>query len=66
TRSLLSAIPHPNPVVEKNRIALTYDKNEAGVDYSAGILHKLTDTHSVLATDEEFIKWQAEAEAFSL
>ena len=66
TRSLLSAIPHPNPVVEKNRIALTYDKNEAGVDYSAGILHKLTDTHSVLATDEEFIKWQAEADTFNL
>ena len=66
TRSLLSAIPHPNPVVEKNRIALTYDKNEAGVDYSAGILHKLTDTHSVLATDEEFIKWQEEADTFNL
>ena len=66
TRSLLSAIPHPNPVVEKNRIALTYDKNAEGVDYSAGRLHQLSGTHSVLATDEEFEKWKAEAESFTL
>ncbi|MBR2676247.1 MAG: ABC transporter ATP-binding protein [Solobacterium sp.] len=57
TRSLLSAIPHPNPRVEKKRIALEYDKEKEGVDYTKGHLHKMTDTHSVLATDEEFEKW---------
>ncbi len=57
TRSLLSAIPHPNPRVEKKRIAVEYDKEKEGVDYTKGHLHKLTDTHSVLATDEEFAKW---------
>ncbi len=57
TKSLLSAIPHPNPVVEKARTALTYDKNAEGVDYTKGTYHKLTDTHSVLATEEEFSKW---------
>lgn len=57
TKSLLSAIPHPNPIVEKARVALTYDKNKEGVDYNAGSVHELTPTHSVLATDEEFAKW---------
>ncbi len=57
TRSLLSAIPRPNPRVEKKRIAVEYDKEKEGVDYTKGHLHKLTDTHSVLATDEEFEKW---------
>jgi len=57
TRSLLSAIPHPNPIVEKQRIAMTYDKNKSGVDYAKGIIHQLTETHSVLATNEEFEKW---------
>jgi len=57
TISLLSAIPHPNPVVEKNRTAITYDKDKEGVDYTKGIIHKLSDTHLVLATEEEFRKW---------
>ena len=57
TKSLLSAIPHPNPIVEKKRIALTYNKDEQGVDYEAGYEHVLTETHKVLATDEEFEKW---------
>jgi len=59
TRSLLSAIPHPNPRVEKTRVALTYDKDKEGVDYTKGVLHQLTDTHSVLATEEEFEKWMS-------
>lgn len=57
TKSLLSAIPHPNPIVEKNRVAITYDKEKEGVDYTKGVQHKLTDTHIVLATDEEFSRW---------
>lgn len=57
TRSLLSAIPHPNPIVEKNRVALEYNKEKEGVDYTKGVIHQLTKTHSVLATEEEFAKW---------
>ena len=57
TKSLLSAIPHPNPIVEKKRVALTYNKDEMGVDYTAGYEHILSETHKVLATDEEFAKW---------
>lgn len=57
TKSLLSAIPHPNPIIEKQRVALTYDKQKEGVDYSKGVIHQITKTHSVLATNEEFEKW---------
>lgn len=57
TKSLLSAIPYPNPIVEKKRVALVYDKEKEGVDYTKGVEHKLSDTHFVLATDEEFAKW---------
>ena len=28
TKSLLSAIPHPNPRFEKTRVALSYDKED--------------------------------------
>jgi len=61
TKSLLSAIPHPNPIVEKKRVALTYNKDEMGVDYTAGHEHVLSETHKVLATDEEFAKWSKES-----
>ena len=57
TISLLSAIPHPNPEVEKKRKAITYDKDKEGVDYTKGTIHYVSDTHYVLATDEEFDKW---------
>ena len=61
TKSLLSAIPHPNPIVEKQRQALTYNKDNDGVDYHSGYEHEITETHKVLATDEQFARWQEEA-----
>lgn len=57
TKSLLSAIPHPNPIVEKKRVALVYDKDKEGIDYTKGVVHHLSDTHSVLATNDEYGKW---------
>lgn len=60
TKSLLSAIPHPNPHVEKKRIALSYDAAKQGVNYTKGMVHTLSDTHQVLATQEEFARWSLE------
>ncbi len=60
TKSLLSAIPKPNPIVEKKRTAMEYDKDKEGVVYANGTIHQVTDTHSVLATDEEYEKWSKE------
>lgn len=57
TKSLLSAIPAPNPVVEKNRIALSYDYKTSGIDYNKGTEHLVEGTHFVKCTDEEFDKW---------
>lgn len=57
TQSLLSAIPHPNPVVEKKRKAMSYDAREYGVDYTKGTGHLVEGTHHVLATEEEFERW---------
>ena len=61
TRSLLSAIPHPNPEVEKQRHSIAYDKNAAGVDYAEGSVHLIEGTHKVLATDEQFAQWTKQA-----
>jgi oligopeptide transport system ATP-binding protein len=61
TRSLLSAIPHPNPVVEKNRVAVGYNYKEFGVDYLKGTDRLVDGTHRVLATDAEFEKWTKES-----
>ena len=55
TKSLLSAIPNPDPIYEKSREILIYDSSD--VDYSKGVRHQLSETHSVLATPEEFACW---------
>ena len=59
TKSLLSAIPIPNPRVEKARKSLTYDCHEEGVDYLAGTQHFIGGNHYVLGTEEEIKKWTA-------
>lgn len=55
TKSLLSAVPIPNPRIEKNRKAITYDAKK--VNYSAGTMHAVSGKHFVLATDAEFSQW---------
>ncbi|MBQ7873658.1 MAG: ABC transporter ATP-binding protein [Oscillospiraceae bacterium] len=57
TQSLLSAIPHPNPAVERQRVSMHYDYFTSGIDYLAGELRTVEGTHKVLATEEEFEKW---------
>ena len=57
TQSLLSAIPRPNPRVEKSRVAQGYDYREQGVDYQKGGQHHLGGQHYVLATPDELTRW---------
>ncbi|MDE7207976.1 MAG: ATP-binding cassette domain-containing protein [Lachnospiraceae bacterium] len=57
TKSLLSAIPAPNPVVEKQRIALSYDYKTSGIDYNKGTSHLVDGSHYVKCTDDEFREW---------
>lgn len=60
TRSLLSAIPYPNPEVEKKRKSISYDHAASGIDYALGTEHLVEGTHTVLATDEQFEVWRAQ------
>jgi oligopeptide transport system ATP-binding protein len=62
TRSLLSAIPHPNPIVEKTRISESYDYAASGIDYTKGVNQHVDGTHYVLATEEEFNNWRKNEE----
>ena len=57
TRSLLSAIPLPNPVVENRRVAETYDYATSGIDYTKGTSHHVEGSHYVKCTDDEFAQW---------
>ncbi len=58
TKSLLSAIPAPNPAVEKNRVAVSYDYRTSGIDYGKGSYHLAEGSHYVKCTDEEFGEWR--------
>ena len=57
TKSLLSAVPNPNPEVEKRRHSIPYDYATSGIDYSLGTEHLVGGSHTVLATDAEFVAW---------
>ncbi len=57
TKSLLSAIPIPNPVVEKTRTSLSYDYEQSGIHYEEGKDRLVEGTHYVRCTDEEFSQW---------
>ena len=58
TKSLISAIPHPNPRVEKSRICESYDYETSGIDYSIGENKHVEGSHYVLATEAEFENWK--------
>jgi oligopeptide transport system ATP-binding protein len=60
TRSLLSAIPQPNPRLEKNRRVYTYDYKTSGLDYSRGAFRLLEGTHQVLGGEGDVETWLRE------
>jgi oligopeptide transport system ATP-binding protein len=60
TRSLFSAIPHPNPRLERRRRVYTYDYKTSGLDYGEGKIHNIGGTHTVLGTDGELETWLGE------
>ena len=60
TKSLLSAVPNPNPEVEKRRHSIPYDYASSGIDYDLGTEHLVGGSHTVLATDAEFAAWCGE------
>ena len=61
TRSLISAIPCPNPIAEKKREAVAYDYFSSGLDYNTGEMHPLGGLHYVFGTDEEVERFKKQA-----
>lgn len=57
TQSLISAIPNPNPLLERSRIAKQYHYKTSGIDYSAGMMRRVDGTHFVRCTQEELKRW---------
>ncbi|MTI46403.1 MAG: ABC transporter ATP-binding protein [Firmicutes bacterium] len=57
TKSLLSAIPHPNPLLERYRKRVDYDKSN--IDYDEGELVEIEKDHFVLGTEGEIKRWTA-------
>ena len=55
TRSLLSAIPHPDPDSEKTRKRFVYDIST--IEYNDSHIVQLSETHSILTTDKDFEMW---------
>ncbi|HAX73554.1 MAG TPA: peptide ABC transporter ATP-binding protein [Firmicutes bacterium] len=58
TRSLLSAIPLPDPNYERNRQRIHYDKSK--VDYDKGTWTEIKPGHFVLGTEDEIVTWMNE------
>ena len=50
TQSLLSAVPQPNPAVEKNRQLISYDTDKA--NYENRKMQRVSDTHLVMTFED--------------
>lgn len=59
TKSLLSAIPLPDPDYERGRVRIKYEAKPG--DYDNREFMEVSPTHHVLATKEEFIEWTKKA-----
>lgn len=58
TRALLSAIPQPNPIVEKNKVLEIYDPSCHHYDTDPAAWTEIEPGHHVLANQEELAKYR--------
>ena len=61
TKSLLSAVPEPNPLAVRKKVSVHYDPREMGIDYTQGVYHALSVTHQIKCTEDELVRWMREA-----
>lgn len=57
TRSLLSAIPVPNPRIERNKVLHEYDVSMLETPYNESTQFHIGGTHYVLGTESELKRW---------
>lgn len=60
TRSLLSVVPTPNPLFERNRQTYSYDYKTSGLNYEESTLINVGGYHEVRGKKEEIEKWKEE------
>lgn len=60
TKSLLSAIPHPNPNLKDKHSTYTYDYASSGLDYDKKVEHSLSETHKVWIEEDKFEQYKNE------
>ena len=60
TRSLLSAIPLPDPQLEKNKVLVTYDGSEHDYSVNKPSMHELIPGHFVYGNEEEITNYKKE------
>ncbi len=60
TKALLSAVPHPDPEVEKNKVLLTYDPAMHNYGSKPPIWTEILPGHFVLANEEELEGYRKE------
>ena len=57
----ISSLPRfihiPNPEAAKYKKHVHYNAKEMGVDYTKGKLWDVSESHKLLATEEEYSKW---------
>lgn len=57
TKSLLSAIPHTDPLFEKSRVRVKYDETLHDYENQEPKLHQVSETHFVYCSDEELAEY---------
>lgn len=55
TKALLSSVPVPDPNIERKRKRITYNRGD--INYNTATIHNISDTHQVLASEEERQAW---------
>lgn len=60
TRSLLSAIPLPDPKLEKNKVLVTYDGSEHDYSVNKPSMHEIIAGHFVYGNEEEIQNYKKE------
>ncbi|MCQ2427790.1 MAG: ATP-binding cassette domain-containing protein [Clostridia bacterium] len=58
TVSLLSAVPMPDPIIEKNRTSIEYSADEKYEGQQEPVMREIRPGHFVFANDEEIVKYE--------
>lgn len=57
TKSLLSAIPHTDPIYEKSRVRFGYDPTQHDYENDKPKIHTVSEGHQIYCNDQELALW---------